>query len=224
MNFKLKKFFWWALFVVILVAIIWFLFWLQKTSPLNLETRNLNLPPFSEEGWYFGDKNAPVVLIEYGDFECPACAFYAPMLKNLAEEFKNKVVLIYRHFPLKTIHKNALISSYAAEAAGRQGKFWEMFEKIYENQSSWNYLDENKAKDVFKKYAEELGLDIMQFEFDIVSDTIKQKVENSYREALKLNLTYTPTFFLNQRLIKNPTNYEEFKKIIEREIENIAQK
>src|SRR3989344_2713566 len=90
----------------------------------------------SAEDWLKGNRDAQVVLIEYSDFQCPACAFYYPLLKNLTEEFGDKIAMVYRHFPLPN-HQNAKPAAYAAEAAGRQGKFWEMHDMVFENQEEW---------------------------------------------------------------------------------------
>jgi protein-disulfide isomerase len=218
-NFK--KVFYFALMVLIPIGIIWGLYELQKKSFYGNSISNLNVPDVSSSDWVYGNLSAPIKLIEYGDFECPACAFYAPLLKKLVDESENKLLLVFRHFPLKTIHKNALISAYAAEAAGKQGKFWEMLEKIYENQKEWNYLKENEAKDIFIKYAEDLKLDISKFKEDINSQEIIKKIEDSYEESLKLNLSYTPTFILNGKIIQNPQNYDEFRKKIEEKLSHL---
>lgn len=218
---KTKITFLWGTAILLLFFVVFFLVWLQKTSPAlnnNALVNNQKIPPFSSEDWFYGNKNAEVVLIEYGDFECPACAFYAPLLKKIVDEFAGKVVLVYRHFPLKDIHKNALLSSFAAEAAGKQGKFWEMLEKIYARQQEWSNLNSKEAQEIFEKYAQELGLEEKKFKEDLNSVEVKEKVEKSYVNALQLGFTYTPTFVVNQKVITNPSNYEEFKQVISREV------
>lgn len=161
--------------------------------------------------WVKGNRDAKVVLIEYSDFQCPACAFYYPLLKKFAEEFEDKLVIAYRHFPLPN-HQNAKPAAYAAEAAGRQEKFWEMHDLIFDNQKDWK--DKRNADEIFINYAQTLNLNLDQFKTDFASKEIKEKVENSYRNATRLGLNSTPTFFLNGKKISNPRNYEEFRNVI----------
>ena len=165
----------------------------------------------SAEDWLKGNRDAQVVLIEYSDFQCPACAFYYPLLKNLTEEFGDKIAMVYRHFPLPN-HQNAKPAAYAAEAAGRQGKFWEMHDMIFENQEEWQC--KRSADEVFLTYAKTLNLDEDQFKADFASREIKEKVDNAYRNATGLGLNSTPTFFLNGTKIANPRNYDELKSTI----------
>jgi len=172
----------------------------------------ITVDAISPEDWVKGNREAKVVLIEYGDFQCPACAFYYPVLKKLSEEFGDKLAIVYRHFPLTSIHPNAKSAAFAAEAGGKQGKFWEMHNLIFENQSEWK--DKRKPDEIFINYAQRLNLNIDQFKTDLASKEIRQKVENAYQNAVRLGLNSTPTFFLNGKKITNPRNYEEFKNLI----------
>jgi protein-disulfide isomerase len=165
----------------------------------------------SAEDWVKGNRNAKIVLIEYSDFQCPACGFYFPVLKKLSEEFGENIAIVYRHFPLPR-HPNAKPAAYAAEAAGRQGKFWEMHDLIFSNQSEWS--DKKNVDEIFIRYAQSLNLNMDQFKTDFSSKEIRQKVENSYQNALRLGLDSTPSFFLNGKKIANPRNYEDFKNLI----------
>ena len=162
--------------------------------------------------WVAGNKDAKVILVEYSDFQCPACAAYHPFAKQLVQELGNDFAFIYRHFPLKQ-HKHAELAAYAAEAAGNQGKFWEMNAMIFEHQSDWS--DANNAKDIFLQYADSLGLNHAQFEKDIDSDEIADKVSESYITGSKLRIAGTPTFFLNGEKMAAPRSYEEFKSVIQ---------
>ncbi|MEW5805694.1 MAG: thioredoxin domain-containing protein [Patescibacteria group bacterium] len=166
--------------------------------------------------WQLGNPNAKVVLVEYSDFQCPACAYYSSLLKQLLEEYSDEVLFVYRHFPLSNIHKNANLSAYAAEAAGRQGQFWGMSEKLFLNQEDW--AESNQAKEIFVSYAEELGLDQSRFLADLDSEEIKDKVFQDYQSALLYRLNGTPSFFINGKKIQNPRTLEEFRKIIEQEL------
>jgi protein-disulfide isomerase len=169
----------------------------------------------TETDWVKGDREAQTVLIEYGDFQCPACANYYPMIKRLHEEIPTGFKTVYRHIPLTSIHRNALISSYAAEAAGNQGKFWEMHDMLYEKQTEWS--EETNASVQFIEYAKNIGLDEERFKSDIESDQVKQKVEANMTNANSLGINSTPTFYLNGQRIQ-PRSYDEFKNLVEDQI------
>lgn len=160
-----------------------------------------------------GNKEAVVKLVEYSDLQCPACGVYYPIVKQIVEEFSDSVLFEYRHFPLRSIHPNAQGAALATEAAGLQGKFWEMHDILFENQKEWSGKNGN---DIFNVYAEEIGLDVLKFESDLsFNEDIKNKVENDYQSGLDLKVNATPTFFLNGVKIENPRSYGEFKSIIQ---------
>ena len=154
--------------------------------------------------------DAKVTLIEYSDFQCPACAAYYPMVKQLNQEFKN-VSIVYRHFPLAQ-HANARPGAQAAEAAGRQGKFWEMHNLLFDNQTFWSSKD--SAEEIFITYAQTLELDIEKFKTDFNSSQTKTKIETDFQSGVS-EIDGTPTFFLNDKKIQNPRNYDELRSIIQ---------
>jgi len=172
----------------------------------------LLLDAVSATDWLKGEKEAKTILVEYSDFQCPACANYYPVVKQLAQDFGDKLQIVYRHFPLRQIHKNADASAYAAEAAGKQGKFWEMHDMIFENQSEW--ANKYSVEEIFAQYAVSLGLNLEKFKSDFNSKEVKDKVENDYLSGIRSNVNATPTFFLNGKKILNPRSYDEFKTII----------
>lgn len=160
-----------------------------------------------------GEATISATLVEYSDFQCPACAAYYPVIKQINKDFGDKLRFVYRYFPLRNIHKNAEISSIAAEAAARQNKFWEMHDLLFENQTEWSNLQDPRGK--FKEYAKFIGLDMEKFQNDLNSKEVKDKVEADYQNGLSLKVNATPTFFLNDQKITNPRTYEEFKIKIE---------
>jgi protein-disulfide isomerase len=160
-----------------------------------------------------GNKDSKVQLVEYGDFQCPACAATEPVVKQLLVEHGQEFWFAFRHLPLKEIHKNAAISGYAAEAASLQGKFWEMKEKLYTRQSEWSALPDPSPK--FQAYAQELGLDPDKFVRDMASDEVVSKVESENATARSHGFNSTPTFVLNGKKIGTPSSYEGFVKIIQ---------
>ena len=183
---------------------------LVKISP-TATTASLVLA-VSDNDWFKGAKDAQVVLVEYSDFQCPACKAYYPFLKKLNADFEGKIKFIYRHFPLPQ-HKNAKIAALVTEAAGKQGKFWEMHDLIFENQDKWS--GENNAGEIFAQYAHFLGLDTEKLGQDLNSSEIKEKVENDLQSGIQSKVNSTPTFFLNGVKLQNPRSYDEFRKIIE---------
>lgn len=152
------------------------------------------------------------ILVEYSDFQCPACRSYYPLIKRLVEEEEEKFTFVYRHFPLKSIHAQAELAARAAEAAGSQGKFWEMHNMLFENQQLW--AGSSSARDTFIKYAEELSLDVEKFKTDMDSSEVKAKVNSDYASGIRANVQGTPTFFLNGKTINNPASYAELKSAV----------
>lgn len=169
----------------------------------------------SDSDWVKGNKEAKVVLIEYSDFQCSACANYVSIINQLAREFSDKAAFVYRHFPLPQ-HGNAGLAAQAAEAAGRQNKFWEMHDIIFENQKEW--ADSGKAEEYFIDYAKSLNLDIKQFTEDLDSKEIKDKIKSDAQSGLYANLNSTPSFFLNGQRIQNPRSYDDFRNIIQQSL------
>ena len=153
------------------------------------------------------------VLVEYSDFQCPACRIYYPLVKQLRTDLGDKLIFVYKHFPLKK-HRNADAAARAAEAAGLQGKFDEMENVLFNGQDEW--ADSDQALLLFTAYAISFGLDKERFSADMDSEAIKNKVNGDYQEGIRLGINGTPTFFLNGRKITNPGNYDDFKLLVEK--------
>jgi protein-disulfide isomerase len=160
----------------------------------------------------FGDPSAPVTVIEYGDYQCPGCGSAAPVLKEVSEKYKDKgVAFIFRNFPLSTIHPNALAAASAAEAAGLQGKFWEMHNKLYDNQAAWENLSSSDRTNLFVNYAGSLGIDTEKFKTDITSDAVSKKIEYDTALGKKAGVQGTPTIYVNGELVSD-TRIKDGKK------------
>lgn len=174
----------------------------------------------SPTDWVRGNKDAKVSVIEYGDFECPGCASYYPLMEQLVQEYGDKIQFSFRNFPLSR-HLNAQITAEAAEAAGLQGKFWEMAGILYEKQDDWASAD---TKTIVEKYlngyAASIGLDVSKFDSDIKSDQVKAKIKKDVKSGTDANLNHTPTFFINLKEIPDPKSYDEFKAIIDDALKN----
>ena len=156
--------------------------------------------------------SATTTLVEFGDYECPACGVYAPYVKQLLTYFAGKITFVFRNYPLPQ-HKNALISAYAVEAAGLQGKYWQMHEKVYATQESWVNLSD--PKNVFIGYAKDLGLDTSKFTTDMSSSQVKNIVQADINDGNAVGLTETPTFYLNNLKISLTGSYDQFKNLIQ---------
>ena len=207
---KLKKISLWSALVLGIVAVV-FAFKLSSSSTSDQPTLVVDAVAISDQTK--GNSNSTVLLVEYGDFQCSACGRYYPLLKQLNQEFGDQIQFVYRHFPLKQTHRNAEPAAFAAEAASKQGKFWEMHDLIFEGQEDWS--EKRNAKDTFVEYANSLNLDMETFKADVGSKEIKNKVRNDYSSGVKAGVNSTPTLFLNGKKLQNPRGYEELKKLIE---------
>lgn len=152
--------------------------------------------PGSNPPHALGNANAPVTLEEFGDFECPPCGMVHPILKNLATEFgPTRLRIIFREFPLVPAHVHALAAARAAEAAGLQGKFWEMHDMIYEHQKDWH--DAFDVRPTFEGYAKTIGLDMEQFQRDNTSEAVERRIFLDGKRGHSLGVQGTPTVYLN---------------------------
>lgn len=165
--------------------------------------------------WKRGPDTATVKMVEYADFQCPACAQYHPLVLELEKAYPNELQVQFRHFPLTQIHIHALNASRAAEAAGRQGKFWEMHDMIFEKQTAWSGLTDPRP--AFESYAKDLGLNVEQFKADSENkDLVDGGINADRAEGEKMGVNGTPTFYVNGKKVDaNPRSLDEFKALIE---------
>lgn len=214
---KLKEIGIWISVTVILTATVWGLLTLVNgNSSPSTSSQTVNPPPVVKEDIVSGNpQKAKVTLIEYADFQCPACAEYAPLVTKLKEDFGDKLLLVYRFFPLPQ-HQNAILSSQASFAARKQNKFLEMSDLLYGNQVMW--ADSAKAKDIFVEYAKKLNLNLSQFTTDLDSEAAKKFIEEQKNAGVSIGISGTPTFFVNGKFIQNPPSYSAFKQIIQDEL------
>lgn len=141
--------------------------------------------------------SGPVVVVEFSDLQCPACKAVHTPLQQILTKYQDKVTYVYRHFPLTTIHKNALVAAQAAEAAHLQGKFFEMADKLFATQSEWEGLTNEQAVAKFGEYAASLGLDGKKFETDQGSSQVREAINKDIVEGNKIRISATPTFYVN---------------------------
>lgn len=162
-----------------------------------------------------GPSGTAVTIVEFGDLQCPACRAAEPIIKQLLLDHPNDVSLVFRHFPLPS-HQNTIAASLAAEAAAEQGKFWEMKDRLYTEQPTWE-MAANPA-DIFAGYARDLGLDTARFDAAVKNDELLEKIMQDKNDALKLGVNATPTFFINgQRFVGIPD--QKFTDLINAELQ-----
>jgi protein-disulfide isomerase len=148
-----------------------------------------------------GNPSAPVTLEEFADFECGACGGYYPELKKIEAEFGENLRVIFRERPLVPPHQHALLAAQAAEAAGMQGRFWEMHDKLYENQAKWT--EASDLVPIFVDYAKQIGLNADQFMKDLNGEEVAKRIFQDGKRAHALGINSTPTFFVNGKEAKD---------------------
>ena len=152
-----------------------------------------------------GSPTAKAQLVVYGDFECPACGAYEPLIEAVKTSFGDKLALVFRHYPLPQ-HKFAQITSQAAEAASNQGKFWEMHNLLYAKQDAWSTA--SNIKETLTGYATELKLDTTKFNADLETSAIKDRIQLDVTSGNSYNIPGTPTFFLNGQEVQLPVTQQ----------------
>lgn len=157
-------------------------------------------------------KDAKVTLVEFGDYQCPACAVAQPAVEQIKTDYKGKITYVFRNFPLP-LHSNAKIGAEAAEAAGEQGKYWEMNNILYSRQSDWS--ENSNPLDLLVSYAKELNLDTARFKKSIDDYKFDEKIKGDQTDGETLGVNSTPTFFLNGEKIVGGQSYESWKKKID---------
>lgn len=202
-------------FVLILAALVVIfggIFWFTKSKSNNTVNNN-GSSQTSGSNHTTGNNTKNVTLVEFGDFQCTVCAQYYPILNQVKEKYKDQISFQFRHFPLVQTHPNAMVASRAAEAAGNQGKFWEMHDLLFENQNSWSSSQNPNV--FFEQYATQLSLNVEQFKQDMASAAVLAVINADVAAAQSFKTTGTPTFILNGQKIENPRTVEEFSKVID---------
>jgi len=217
-KIKAKEIGVWVGVMLVFAAISWGLISIINTKPPLKETETvpqIQAPAeVSENDITLGSiEKAKVTLIEYTDFQCPACKVYAENVKKLNKDFGDDLLIVHRFLPLISIHKNAVTSAQAAYAAFKQNKFWKMDELLYENQDSWANTDNPLL--IFTDYAKKFNLNIDQFTNDYNAQSTKEFIDAQRNEGISIGITYTPSFFVNGKIVEVSPDYETFKQIIE---------
>ncbi|MFZ3077866.1 MAG: thioredoxin domain-containing protein [Candidatus Aenigmatarchaeota archaeon] len=185
--------------LIIAAAGAYFLFFSQPVSQL----------PRTEH--FLGSAGAKVVMVEYSDFQCPACGAAEPAVEQVIQSYGNRIKFVYKHFPLTNIHQYSQKAAESSECAGAQGKFWEMHDKLFANQNALRITD-------LKIYAQQIGLNTTEFNSCLDGGAAAANVKADFSEGLAEKVRATPTFFINGRKIEGGVPFEEFKAVIDQEL------
>ena len=161
-----------------------------------------------------GPEDAAVTIVEFSDFQCPFCNRVTPTLAKIRDTYGDQVRIAFKHMPL-SIHPQAPQAHAAAEAAHRQGKFWEMHDRIFQNQRDLSIA-------TLESHARAIGLDMEQYARDVADASIKQKIDRDMSQASKLGVTGTPSFFINGRYLSGAQPFDNFKRLIDEAIEKAS--
>lgn len=185
----------------------------RAKRPALLEIpKNSNTPEKNSFMHVRGEANAPVTLEEFGDFECPPCANLASAYGQIEEGYSAQIRVIFRHFPLPG-HPHAPEAAQVAEAAGLQGRFWEMHDLLYKEQGVWSKAVD--ARGLFNSYAGTLGLNLERFKTDVDSPEVKERVASDKKRGTDLGVHSTPTIFINDRQVPPPVNVATIRAAID---------
>ncbi|HEX4662567.1 MAG TPA: thioredoxin domain-containing protein [Candidatus Saccharimonadales bacterium] len=193
----------WLIFIGICAAILIGVIFASKGTEIDVSKVDANKAQTSGEfiDHTEGDKNAKVTLVQYGDYQCPGCGAAYPIVKDVVATNQKDILFVFRNLPLTNIHPNALAAATVAEAAGRQGKYFEMHDALYDNQSAWENATGDQRGTIFESYAKSLGLNMTQYKTDLSSTEVARKINRDVALAKKIGAQATPTFVLNGKTL-----------------------
>lgn len=218
--------------IVLLVAIVggWWFYNNSQTATTNKTNatntanagKNWNeiftkAPPGANPAWSKGAPNAPVVIEEFADFQCPTCASMHPKVQELLAAYGSRIKVIFRQFPLQG-HQWSYDAACAAEAAGMQGKFWDMQNMIFTNQQNW--ASSTDARKIFTDYAKTLGLDVQKFSDDMIGMVAKNRVDADLQRGRGVNVGSTPSFYINNQPLGN--NLNALRQVVDAELQKVG--
>ncbi|OGE64249.1 hypothetical protein A3I48_01790 [Candidatus Daviesbacteria bacterium RIFCSPLOWO2_02_FULL_36_7] len=187
----------------------------SQSSPASIEEKNTVQIDYSK-GEKIGSDSAKIKVVEFSDLECPACLAAEPSIKKLRSTYTDQIQFIYRHFPL-TQHTHSRQVANLAEAAGAQGKFWEMHDKLFDTQAQWTILNKDDATVFFLSLAKNLGLDENKIKQDLQQDAYKSKIDDDLAEGQRLGVNSTPTFFVNGHKL-NLESFDDLNTVVAQEL------
>jgi protein-disulfide isomerase len=168
-----------------------------------------------------GNTASSVKLVEYGDFQCPYCEAYEPTVESVVATYKDRVAFQFRNFPLVNNHPNAFAAARSAEAAGLQGKYWEMHNFLYSAANWQSWTNTTTPNTYFDSYAQQLGLDVAKFKTDYASETVNNLINADMKAGTDLQISGTPSFFLDGKQVQIANTVEAFSKVIDAELAKV---
>lgn len=195
---------------------------LSSNTPVSIEgnsdvpgTANSPIPVETADAPYKGNPNAKVVIVEFSDFECPYCKAVQPTLRELDRQYGDRILRVFRNYPIASIHPGSVGAAVAALCANDQGKFWEYHHSLFDQATGSGSL----TNDVLRKIASELGFDETEFNACFNSRKYLDRVQQDFEEGTQYTVSGTPTFFINNRIISGNLPIEAFKKVIDEELD-----
>lgn len=170
--------------------------------------------PVKETDWVKGIDSAKVTIIEYSDFQCPICSNLAQVITQIREDHPEDIRHVFRHFPLLSIYDKSGLATQAAEAAGRQGKFWEMHDQLFQNQADWSTLTEQQFMELLVDLANEIELDIDQFQVDLTDEELENLLLRAWNDGIELGIPGTPFILINGELYNGPQDYWNLSAVV----------
>jgi len=214
--------------LVLLAALVggWWFYQNSKSQPVKSATANksteannqnifANAKPGASPAWSKGAPNAAVTIEEFADFQCPTCATMHPKVQEIRAAYGDRVRIIFRQYPLEQ-HPKAYDAAVAAEAAGLQGRFWEMQNLLFSNQQSWSMATDHRK--LFEEYAQRIGLDVAKFNSDLAGTITKKRVDDDLQRGRSVKVASTPSFYINGRLAGD-LNVDRMRQVIDVELQ-----
>lgn len=206
-------------YLIVVIAVLGGMVLIAKQQDQQIAYGDIPAP--SAADWSKGNLDSKLVIVEYSDFQCPACAAVEPIVKDVITKYGDRVHFIYRHFPLYQIHAHASAASELAQAAGVQNKFWEMHDLLFAKQTEWD--DAENYEELFTGYANSLGLNLDQLTTDRKSEAVIDKIGADVRGGMKASVSGTPTFFVNGKAISTPRSLSAWSEIIDAKLAEMDQ-
>ena len=193
----------WIIFAVVCLAVIGG--FIYSSSKGKIDVSDVDVTKIQEASSINGNiaehtsgkVDSKVILVEYGDYQCPGCGSAFPIIKKVVTKYQDKIGYIFRNYPLYSSHPNAFAAAAAAEAAGLQGKYWEMHDALYADQSGWENLTGKERTDYFARQADAIGIDSKKLVAELNSADIKKKIDYDVALGKKVGLAGTPAFYIN---------------------------
>ena len=203
----------WIIFILLCLGILGVIIFTNKSSAPSAYSGDaakvITEGPIGDH--VFGSQTGKVVLVEYGDYQCPGCETVYPMLKEISEQYKDQLTFVFRNMPLTNVHPNALAAATAAEAAGLQSKYYEYHDLLYEKQNEWKDASVSDRSKFFEKYAQQLGLNVETFKQNLANKDVSDKIARDRSTAASFEVSSTPTLILNGEKLSQEVSFSKEK-------------